>query len=80
MLSGDAQAFSNIESGMAYADGQGAIGVTICGEPFPLDFDYEVEEAGGDLIGYAGSYGGVEESLWECGRLRSRLSTRSRAD
>jgi hypothetical protein len=43
---------------VAYADGQGAVGVTICDKPFPLDFDHEVEEAGVDLMGYAGSTGG----------------------
>ena len=42
---------------MAYADSQGAIGIAVRDERFPLDLDHEVEEPGGDLIGYAYSRG-----------------------
>jgi len=37
---------------VAYTNGQGAVGVTICDKPLAFDFDDEVFEAGSDLIGY----------------------------
>jgi hypothetical protein len=51
----DTETRGNVEAGVAHADSQGAVGVTICDKPSPLDFDHEVEEAGGDLIGYGSS-------------------------
>jgi len=53
----------------------GAVGVTICDESFPLDFDHEVEETGGDLISYAG----VPQGRMKCAQSWLLLPPRSRS-
>jgi len=56
---GDTEAHCYVEASVAYADGQGAVGVPICDKPLPLDLDDEVEEARGVLISYEDSRGRI---------------------
>ncbi len=51
-LRGYAETRGDIGAGMADTDGQGAIGVAVCDKPLAFDLDYEVNEAGSDLVGY----------------------------